>query len=45
VFQSLAKDYIGASTYNKVRSALKSDAELKAKYNAMLAKLKEDDTE
>jgi uncharacterized protein YpuA (DUF1002 family) len=45
VFQSLAKDYIGASTYNKVRSALKSDAELKTKYDALLAKLKQDDTE
>lgn len=38
-FQSLAKDYVGASAFNKIRSALKTDAELKAKYDAMLAEI------
>jgi len=41
IFQSLAKDYIGAATYNKVRKALGADAELKSKYDAMMAKFKE----
>ncbi len=38
-FQTLAKDYIGAATYNKVKSALASDPQLKAKYEALLASL------
>lgn len=41
-FQKLAKEYVGASSYNKVKKALATDAELKAKYESMLAKLKED---
>ena len=36
-FQSLAIDYIGAKTYNAVKKALKEDAEIKAKYEALLA--------
>lgn len=38
-FQTLAKEYVGASAFNKIRSALKTDAELKAKYDAMLAEI------
>jgi hypothetical protein len=44
-FQSLAKDYVGASTYNKVRKALAEDAETKARYEALLADLKKDDSD
>lgn len=44
-FQSLAKDYVGASSYNKIKKALTGDAELKAKYETMLDKLKEDNQE
>lgn len=43
-FQVLAKDYIGAKSYNKIRKALQTDAEIKAKYNAILAELQADDT-
>lgn len=39
-FQSLAKDYVGATVYNKVKNALKTDAELKAKYDSLLVELK-----
>jgi hypothetical protein len=39
-FQSLAKDYVGATSYNKVKNALKTDAALKAKYDLLLAELK-----
>lgn len=38
-FQSLAKDYVGASAFNKIRSALKTDTELKAKYEALLSEI------
>lgn len=44
-FQSLAKEYVGASSYNKIKKALTADAELKAKYETMLDKLKEDNEE
>ncbi|GIL22644.1 MAG: hypothetical protein BroJett042_11570 [Bacteroidota bacterium] len=40
--QSLAKDYVGASTFNKVRKALSTDAELKSKYDALMAELVKD---
>ncbi|MCE7863859.1 MAG: hypothetical protein DYG99_09990 [Bacteroidetes bacterium CHB5] len=40
--QSLAKDYVGASTFNKVRKALSADAELKSKYDALMAELAKD---
>lgn len=40
--QSLAKDYVGASTFNKVRKALSTDAELKSKYDALMAELAKD---
>ena len=38
-FQSLAKEYVGASAFNKIRSALKTDTELKAKYEALLSEI------
>lgn len=46
-FVSLAKDYIGGKTYNKVKAALAKDAALKEKYNNLLAEMKpkEDVTE
>lgn len=44
-FQSLARDYIGAKTYNAVKKALKDDADLKAKYTAMMEELSKEDTE
>ncbi len=40
--QSLAKDYVGASTFNKVRKALSTDTELKSKYDALMAELAKD---
>lgn len=39
-FQSLAKDFLGAKTYNAVKKALKEDAAMKEKYETMLAELK-----
>lgn len=41
-FKSMAKDYVGASTYNKVKKAITEDGEVKSKYETMLNKLKED---
>jgi len=41
-FKSLAKDYVGASTYNKVKRAISEGGETKSKYEEMLNKLKED---
>jgi hypothetical protein len=41
-FQSLAKDYVGAATFNKVKKALASDAELKTKYDSLLAEMAKD---
>ena len=38
-FQSLAKDYVGAESYNKIKKALTTDQELKTKYEAMLKEL------
>lgn len=43
-FQSLAKDYIGAKTYNAVKKALKEDAEIKAKYDSLMEELNKEDT-
>jgi len=42
-FQTLAKDYVGASEYNQIKKALKSDAALKSRYESMLGELKADD--
>ncbi len=41
-FKTMAKEYVGASTYNKVKKAITEDGEVKSKYEAMLSKLKED---
>jgi hypothetical protein len=45
VFQSLAKDYLGEGgrVYNKIAKALRTDAELKARYAVILEKVKSDD--
>jgi len=40
--QSLAKDFVGAATFNKVRKALSTDAELKSKYEALMSELAKD---
>jgi hypothetical protein len=39
-FQTLAKEYIGAAEYNRVKKALKTDAELKTKYMAYRTELR-----
>lgn len=44
-FQRLAKEYVGAATFNKVKKALASDPSLKEKYDALMAELKKDDSE
>jgi hypothetical protein len=41
-FQSLAKEYVGAATFNKVKKALAADTELKGRYDAMLAEMAKD---
>ncbi|HEX5169317.1 MAG TPA: hypothetical protein VFW11_09085 [Cyclobacteriaceae bacterium] len=41
-FRTMAKDYVGASTYNKVKKAITEDGEVKSKYETLLNKLKED---
>lgn len=38
-FQALARDYVGAASFNKVKKALTTDPALKAKYEAMLEEL------
>ena len=43
-FQSLAKDYVGAESFNKIKKALTTDEELKSKYEAMLKDLEKDGT-
>ena len=40
--QALAKDYVGAATFNKVRKALSTDAALKTKYEALMTELAKD---
>jgi tellurite resistance protein len=40
VLRTMATDYIGAATYNKIRNALRTDSALKAKYEAMMAELR-----
>jgi hypothetical protein len=35
----MAKEYVGATSYNKVKKALATDAELKTKYQTMLEEL------
>lgn len=41
-FKALAKEYVGASTYNKIRKALKDEPEIKSKYQTLLDELKAD---
>ena len=41
-FKTLAKDYVGASSYNKIKKALTTDSALKSKYEAMLGELEKD---
>ncbi len=38
-YQSLAKDYVGLKTFNAIRKSLKSDQELKARYDDLSSKL------
>lgn len=38
-FKKLAKEYVGATSYNKVKKALATDKVLEAKYKTMLAEL------
>jgi len=42
-FQTMAKEYVGAATYNKVKKALKADADVKNRYQAYLQDLEKDD--
>jgi hypothetical protein len=41
-FQSMAKDYVGASAYNKIKKALDSDPELQKRYESQMEKLGDD---
>lgn len=41
-FKTMAKEYVGASTYNKVKKAIAEDSDTKTKYETILNKLKED---
>jgi hypothetical protein len=38
-FQTMAKDYVGASSYNKIKKALESDPALKQRYETALNKI------
>jgi len=38
-FQILAKEYVGAASFNKIKKALTTDTELKSKYQSMLEEL------
>ncbi|MCS6974876.1 MAG: hypothetical protein NZM13_10365 [Cyclobacteriaceae bacterium] len=38
--KKLAAEYVGAATYNKIRNALRTDTELKNRYDAMMAQRK-----
>lgn len=44
-FQSLARDFLGAATYNKVKKGLSADGELKEKYQTILKQLSEEKSE
>lgn len=41
-YQSLAKEYVGASAFNKVKKALTTDAALKTKYQELMDELSKD---
>src|SRR5690606_32567257 len=38
-FKNLAKEYVGATAYNKIRKALKEEPEVKSKYETLLEEL------
>jgi hypothetical protein len=38
-FQALAKDYVGVSTFNKIKNSLATDNELKARYDQILSQV------
>jgi predicted nucleic acid-binding Zn-ribbon protein len=42
-FQTLAKEYVGAASFNKIKKALATDTELKSKYQSMLDELEKSD--
>ena len=42
-FKTLAKDYVGASSYNKIRRALKGDPSVKSRYDSKMAELASDE--
>jgi hypothetical protein len=44
-FQTMAKDYVGASSYNKIKDAIETDPELKKRYESQMAKLGADNSE
>lgn len=41
-YQSLAKDYVGATAFNKVKKALTTDESLKTKYQGLMDELAKD---
>lgn len=43
-FQSMAKDFVGASSYNKIKKALDSDPEVQKRYQSEMEKLGADNT-
>lgn len=43
-FQSMAKDYVGASSYNKIKKALASDGDVKKRYETFMDKLEANDS-
>ncbi|MDH4057513.1 MAG: hypothetical protein OEU76_02055 [Cyclobacteriaceae bacterium] len=44
IFMTLATEYVGAATYNKVKKALGSDPDTKTRYEAILAELTKDNS-
>ena len=44
-FQSMAKDFVGASSYNKIKNQLKTNPELKKRYESQLDKLAGEDSD
>lgn len=43
-FQSMAKEYVGASSYNKIKKALSSDSDVKKRYETFMDKLEAEDS-
>ncbi len=44
-FQTMAKEFVGASSYNKIKDELKTNPELKKRYESQLDKLGGDDSD